>query len=194
MIKAKSCLYSQWFPGDENVIADSLSRDFHLPNNELTQLLTSVCPHQLPHGFEIKQLPNEIALWLTLQVRKQPKPMQSPTRPLWSKIALSAAGWNSVTVSTWETTSFSTLSQKKNDYGLLDASPKLCAKASLALTGLSNYQQAWLQRPSHMYLRPFGLTVGQTPHLMMTGNYPSFYITNTGATKTLIPLSDPKKL
>ena len=33
MLSYKSCLYSQWFPGDENQVSDSLSRDFQL-NNE----------------------------------------------------------------------------------------------------------------------------------------------------------------
>jgi hypothetical protein len=32
LIKTKSCLYSQWFPGDQNIVSDSLSRDFHLPS------------------------------------------------------------------------------------------------------------------------------------------------------------------
>jgi len=30
VLNSESCLYSQWFSGSENSIADSLSRDFHL--------------------------------------------------------------------------------------------------------------------------------------------------------------------
>ena len=157
-MKAKGCLYSQWFPREPNVIADSLSFYFHLfLNNKLTQPLTFTCPHQLPPGFRIKQLvPNKITLWLTLQVCKQLKPMQLPTKPLQSKLAIFIVGWNSVVALTWETTFSLTLSKKKKNFGLLDALPKLCKKAGSALTSLRNYQQARSQRPPHMFLWPFG--------------------------------------
>ena len=31
--------YSQWFPGKENCVADALSRDFHLSDDDLTHLI-----------------------------------------------------------------------------------------------------------------------------------------------------------
>ena len=40
--------YSQWFAGKYNDVRDSLSRDLHLDNEQLTQLLTSSVPSQLP--------------------------------------------------------------------------------------------------------------------------------------------------
>ena len=42
LIEREACIYSQWFPGDENDITDSLSRDLHLSDNDLTKLLTFV--------------------------------------------------------------------------------------------------------------------------------------------------------
>ena len=42
--QANRCLYSQWFPGEENVIADYLSHDFHPFNDDLTSLLVSSLP------------------------------------------------------------------------------------------------------------------------------------------------------
>ena len=30
VLESKSMLYTQWFPGEDNVVADSLSRDLHL--------------------------------------------------------------------------------------------------------------------------------------------------------------------
>jgi hypothetical protein len=44
ILQSKSCLYSQWFAGDENLVFDSLSRDFYLSNEELTFLITSSTP------------------------------------------------------------------------------------------------------------------------------------------------------
>ena len=40
------CTYSQWVPGDENVIADSLSRDHHLTDTQLTHLLQTLAQPQ----------------------------------------------------------------------------------------------------------------------------------------------------
>jgi hypothetical protein len=40
-IESKCCLYSQWFLGDENAVSDALSRDFHLSNIELSNLITT---------------------------------------------------------------------------------------------------------------------------------------------------------
>jgi hypothetical protein len=51
MIEAHSCLYSQWFAGEENVVADCLSRDFHLSEFQLTQLINSCVSHQVPFGL-----------------------------------------------------------------------------------------------------------------------------------------------
>ena len=34
-----SSIYSQHIPGEENIIADSLSRDFHLSDEDLTNVL-----------------------------------------------------------------------------------------------------------------------------------------------------------
>jgi hypothetical protein len=38
------CLFSQWFAGDENLVADSLSREFHLSDESLTNLIISSIP------------------------------------------------------------------------------------------------------------------------------------------------------
>jgi len=53
MLSCKNCLYSPWFPGDKNQVADSLPRDFHLSNNELAQMITSFIPEQVPFGFQM---------------------------------------------------------------------------------------------------------------------------------------------
>ena len=44
MMRNELKLYSQWFPGEKNEVADSLSRDFHIPHAKLTTLLKSTAP------------------------------------------------------------------------------------------------------------------------------------------------------
>jgi hypothetical protein len=65
IIRTKSCLYSQWFQCGDNIVADSLSRDFHVPANTLSQLILSSVPNQVPFGLRIQALPEEKSSWLT---------------------------------------------------------------------------------------------------------------------------------
>jgi hypothetical protein len=53
--------YSQWFPGKRNNIVDALSPEWQRTNNELTQILCSLFPNQMPDRFEILPLPSEIS-------------------------------------------------------------------------------------------------------------------------------------
>jgi hypothetical protein len=64
--------YSQWFPGVENNVVDSLSCNFHLSDDILTAHLRSVYPSQIPSNFRIVPLPNEIVCWLTLLLQPLP--------------------------------------------------------------------------------------------------------------------------
>ena len=52
--------YSQWFPGRSNQVSDALSRDDDRDDKELTKILKSCVPLQVPANFEIRPLPNEI--------------------------------------------------------------------------------------------------------------------------------------
>jgi len=60
-IEKNCCISTQWFPGDDNNVADCLSRDFHLSNYQLTALLRHFVPDQLPNNFVIKPIPNKIS-------------------------------------------------------------------------------------------------------------------------------------
>jgi hypothetical protein len=57
VINAKSCIYSQWFAGELNVVSDCLSHDFHLSDLELTNLIQSCIPNQTPFAFFLSSLP-----------------------------------------------------------------------------------------------------------------------------------------
>ena len=55
-----SCIYGQHFKGKHNWVADSLSRDHHLPKEALTQLLNLFCLEQIPKNFLICPVLQEV--------------------------------------------------------------------------------------------------------------------------------------
>jgi hypothetical protein len=79
ILDTESCLYSQWFPGSQNNIADSLSRAFHIESSQLCGLLLSQFLEQAPFRLVILPVPPDIVSWLTCLLRKQ------PLREPWSK-------------------------------------------------------------------------------------------------------------
>ena len=64
--------YSQWFPGDNNDVSDALSRDYNRGDKELTNILQTFVPSQVPSHFKIVPLPNKISSWLTLILLRVP--------------------------------------------------------------------------------------------------------------------------
>jgi hypothetical protein len=67
------------FAGDENQVSHSLSRDFHLSNEQLSQMITFSLSEQVPFGFQIYPLPKEIISLLTSLLLNQ------PCKEWWSK-------------------------------------------------------------------------------------------------------------
>jgi hypothetical protein len=57
--------YSQWFSGAANTVAGALSRVDDRPDEELTRILCSHCPSQVPKHVKIVPLPSKITSWLT---------------------------------------------------------------------------------------------------------------------------------
>ncbi len=80
--------YSQWFPGEENIIANSLSRDDDRTNAELTTLSCIHCPSQIPEHFKIQPLPNKTTSWLTALLLRLPVKEQLQEKHTRTKIVL----------------------------------------------------------------------------------------------------------
>ncbi len=68
--------YSQWFPGEANIVADSLSQDDNRADSKLTNLFCMHCPSQIPEHFVIQPLPNKITSWLTALLLRLPVKLQ----------------------------------------------------------------------------------------------------------------------
>jgi hypothetical protein len=94
LLEANCCLFSQWFPGNYNSIADSLSRDFHINDGHLSNLLPSHFPHQAPFGLTILPVPPEIVSWLTCLLLSQPQKEPWSKEPTRSKFALGVISEN----------------------------------------------------------------------------------------------------
>jgi len=106
MLKEEIVLYSQHLLGISNIIADSLSRDHHLDDVTLTQLLLFICPSQLPRNFKILHLQPEITSFISSILDSLPKQQRALPVQTRSTIGLRISGNDSFTGSSLMTTSF----------------------------------------------------------------------------------------
>jgi hypothetical protein len=73
--------YSQSFPDKENSVADSLSRDFWLGDEDVVEFLKQNFAHQFPQGFRLVWLSEEIVTVICSLLRLLPKTQHLPPRP-----------------------------------------------------------------------------------------------------------------
>ena len=73
VLDTNTVLYKQWFPGELNVVADSLSRvGYYLDSNAHHSFLASVASPQLPLDFHISPVPTEISSFITSTLEQLP--------------------------------------------------------------------------------------------------------------------------
>jgi hypothetical protein len=90
--------YSQWFARKLNNFADMLLRDWHRNNEEITYILRSHIPKQMPENFYILPLPSKINSWLTLVLRQLPMSKQLREKLMTMGLKLGSGGSNIATV------------------------------------------------------------------------------------------------
>jgi hypothetical protein len=86
--------YSQWFAGKSNNVMDALSRDWHHDEKELTFILCSHFPKQMPENFRISPLPSKINSWLTSVLRQLPVSKQLWEQYTTTRLKLGNSGSN----------------------------------------------------------------------------------------------------
>ena len=64
LVSNKTYIYSQHIKGTENIITDSLSRDFHRSDQTLPKLFNKILPQQTVASFHIKQPPRNVISWI----------------------------------------------------------------------------------------------------------------------------------
>ena len=162
ILDSQTCLYRQWFKGEENVLADSLSRDgFLFTEKAHKQFLLKTSSSQVPQDFNICPLPKKIcsfisSMLLQLPVKKQRLLAQKP-----SELVLLNVGALFCSASTY--TAFSlTDFQNFNKISSCPHSLKPCEK----LPSLQQIKMNWWRErsvpPCHMWHRPSGQTTGLT--------------------------------
>jgi hypothetical protein len=160
-------LFSQWFPGSENDVADSLSRDTDLPCDQLTHLLSSSVPTQVPPGFNICPLPPKLCSQLETWLLKQPKSTLSPSQPVRSKLRTGPTTSSSYTTSSSTPTPSSPSSSPGSSIASwVPSLPPTVAGASVPppshplgpQSAPNQFEPPWTQ-----WLRPSGITTISAP-------------------------------
>ena len=179
MLAAKCCLYSQWFKGDKNDVADACTRDFHLSDTELTYPIISSIPNQVPCAFHLKPLWEEINYWLISLLQKQPEVTQSLKWPLRSKLMLGDIGENISPPSVFQTTCSLTNLLTKTSIKFLGVLLKQCRRDGSVKLDLDSYKNPLSIPPWTTWHRPSGLTTGMIQELTSQENWLTFYTTNS---------------
>ena len=146
-IENETCVCAQHFKGKWNVVADSLSRDHHIPAELLTELLRSLCPSQMPKNFHISPLPQEIESWVFRTLQLSNKQPQDPKEPMASMIGVGLVGVDLSKALSSETIPSWIASQKNTHLLSLSASLKQCGPESLAQDVRETWHKARCERP-----------------------------------------------
>jgi hypothetical protein len=175
------------------IVTDSLSRDHHLTDQELTYLLRLKYPQQVPKHFEIVPLPTEITSWLTSLLLKLPVKQQLQEKHTPTRIELSDDGTNILHQLELRTMSSSTPSQDTSETSSLELSPWLCVRGDSRDQVMLPWLREQSQIPSHIWHRPSGRTDDPTHPLTTIDNLASFYRGNTEPSGTRTPQPSSKK-
>lgn len=155
-----ACDYSQHLPGLHNVVADCLSRDFHLSNSKLTAMLYHANPPYLPPQLTIVPLPPTIISWIGSLARNQPKRKALPFKRTASTLAAGVSGWTSNNdaaspIPIWTTATH----PEKYSSSALSCTP---SAVEHLIHNPDAFQGPLRARPSTMWQRPLFRAVGQT--------------------------------
>ena len=161
LMKYDSALYYQHIRGIQNFIADVLSRDHHLTDEQLTFMFQNILPLQTPQNFVICPLPAEIRSWVTSLSRFSTKNQGSlppPTRSKAGALIDGADSWATLesTMSGWND-----LVQTSNS----NSSPslrELVEEIIMARQRRFSSEDLRSSPPSRMFDRPFGRIYGRT--------------------------------
>jgi len=159
VLQNHACLYSQHVGGSKNVVADSLSRDFHLTDDELTFIYFHFCSDQIPASFRISPLTAEHASWLSLLGRMRPGPWESNKAPTTSELLRGAVGksfseTSASAIRTWINSRPTTASASS------EPSCTPCGKGLGIREVESRWQLTPPERPLTTYVRPSRQVVG----------------------------------
>jgi hypothetical protein len=191
-IQHKCCLYSQWFPGDENVVSDALSRDFHLSNTELSNMITTFTPKQVPFGIKIQEPAKEISSWLICLLQNQPAKEQ------WSKVPTRSSLYHGCATETTclQSDAMTHTSKVFPEHNAIESWQHLLMhykKEDLVLELTKPSKQIQSEPPWIMRHRPLSWLTSPTQDWTTKVNLHSFYSDNYKTTPITIHQNDSKQ-
>ena len=95
MIEDDAALYLHHIRGIHNIIADMLSRNGHLPDNQLIHIFNLFFPTQTPKILYLVPLPTEITSWILSLSASLIKMQDLPPRPSRNKLGVLTNGIDS---------------------------------------------------------------------------------------------------
>jgi hypothetical protein len=163
----QATLHSEHIKGEENIVADSLSRDFHLDAPTLTNLLTShpSSSAQAPSTLHIHTLRPQIISWIALILGLLTQTKELLPRPSPSSMGqLQDLSCSSNTAASTTTNSWMDLPRNKK----CSSSQVTHTTSGTTDSGTptkKDYRAQQFRPPSLMWFRPSGQTYGLTPHM-----------------------------
>ena len=161
LLDRQASSFSQWLEGSENDIADSLSRDHDLSNDQLIALFTHTNPPYLPQkSMKIVKLPDEITSWIAslAQLRTKKRELKWQRTP--STLARGITGWSSANTSGQLTPIFAD-SWKPKEYASRALSHTQYDEEISLPRGIL-LKETPRKRPLKMWRRPSFSVVGKT--------------------------------
>jgi hypothetical protein len=120
--------YSQWFLGSYNQVADALSCNLDRTDEELTQILFTHVPTQMPPSFKIVPLPNKISSYVTSLLRRLPVQQRYSKEHRTTTIGCGNVGGSTVNPLASAMTTSLNKSHKTSNNISSELLPWLCAK------------------------------------------------------------------
>jgi hypothetical protein len=167
----------QWLPGDDNGVADKLSREHVLSDHDLTKLIVLTHPAQTPIGFQVSPLSPEITSWATYWVRHEHGTKESPPEPFRRATHGGKDGWSSCTTASSTTIFSSADSRSMNDFcssGHLPT-PHVPANGQNPRRDMTTWLQSHAAPPLTQFARPSSSPVTKTPERTHMENWHLFY-------------------
>jgi hypothetical protein len=194
VITAGATVHSHWFPGKENNISDCCSRDHHLSDGDLTNLLYLHFPDQMPPNFIICPVPPEVSLRITTWLHKLPPSKQSRKVPIRSEVGSGVGPLNFLGGSNSCTTHSSMASLHTiNDVSSVPTSMPTVLGDFPLLRTLVHEHWVPFATPSTLWWRPLGLTNVKARPTTEPVDSISFFNGFSKVTRTMTPVSNHKK-
>ena len=189
VLDSNTVLYKQWLKGQDNVVADSLSRDnYYMNANTHTLFLQLTVPQQLPANFRIKPLPREICSYITSLLQQLPDTQQQSSQPKPSELARGRIGTLTSLASELKAGSLNNIqaiNKTSSCQGLQKQSDQVPSLKDITL----NWWKEQSQPPSHMWHRPSGQTIGMIPDWTKMARQALYYRNSSEDTRTLMELN-----